>query len=648
MQENSRDAKREAESHSNGNDQIQIRLNKLQSLQAQGQDPFEQVRFETTHSCQDIHEQFDQLEGKTVRLAGRLMSKRGMGKVSFCDLRDRRGSIQLFTKIDALGEIAYKEWQKLDLGDWVGVEGEVMRTQKGEISLRNKQYVLLAKSLRPLPEKFHGLQDTDTRYRRRYLDLIVNPQVRDTFEKRSLIIRTLRRCLDERDFLEVETPILNTIPGGAAARPFITHHNAMNLELYLRIAPELYLKRLIVGGMERVYEIGRQFRNEGMDTKHNPEFTLLELYQAYTDYKGMMEITEHLISSCAEAVCGSTTVTWNGQELNLKPPFRRMTMREAVLEYAGVDFDQVPDLESALALARERNLECTENMGRGDIFNLFFETYCEHQLIQPTFICDYPVEISPLTKKKPGHPHLTERFELFICGAEFANAYSELNDPLDQRERFEAQLRKREQGDEEANRLDEDFCLALEYGMPPTGGMGMGIDRLTMLLTQAENIRDVLLFPTMKPLGESAQKMQTSNPSVPATPIIEEQIDFSRVQIEPLFAEHVDFETFSQLDFRAVKVKDCVAVPKSKKLLQFTLEDGTGTDRIILSGIHAYYEPEELIGKTLIAITNLPPRAMMGVQSCGMLLSAVHQEEREERLQLLMVDNRIPAGAKLY
>lgn len=484
------------------NEQIEMRVRKLQTLSAQGQDPFEQVTYEVTHSCQEVVEQFETLEGQTVRLAGRLMSKRGMGKVSFCDLRDRRGHLQIFTKIDELGEAAYQEWQKLDLGDWVGVEGTVMRTQRGEISLRNQRYTLLSKCLRPLPEKFHGLQDTDTRYRRRYLDLVMNPQVREAFEKRSLILRTLRNTLDGMDFLEVETPILNTIPGGAAARPFVTHHNAMDLDLYLRIAPELYLKRLIVGGMDRVYEIGRQFRNEGMDTKHNPEFTLLELYQAYTDYKGMMAITEQLISACALAACQTTTVQWKGHEIDLKPPFRRMTMREAVMQYSGVDFDTVPDLEAARALAKAHHLEVEPSMGKGDIFNLFFEHYVEEQLIQPTFIYDYPIEISPLTKKKPGHPHLTERFELFICGSEFANAYSELNDPIDQRERFAAQLRKRELGDEEANRLDEDFCMALEYGMPPTGGMGLGVDRLAMLLTGTDSIRDVLLFPTMKPLSD--------------------------------------------------------------------------------------------------------------------------------------------------
>lgn len=488
----------EMENLVNVNEQMQIRMDKLKALQEQGKDPFEQVRYDVTHSCREIHEKFEVLEGQRVRVAGRLMSKRGMGKVSFCDLRDRHAAIQIFTKIDALGEEAYAAWQKLDLGDWVGVEGEVMRTQKGEISLRNMEYVLLAKGLRPLPEKFHGLQDMDTRYRRRYLDLVCNPQVRENFEKRSVIIRTIRNYLDSQEFLEVETPILNVIPGGAAARPFITHHNAMDIELYLRIAPELYLKRLIVGGLERVYEIGRQFRNEGMDTKHNPEFTLLELYQAYTDYKGMMEITEQLISRCAEAACGKTTVVWGDKEINLKPPFRRLTMCEAVLQYAGVDFDQISDFEAAKKVAEERGLEVEPGMGKGDIFNLFFETYVEDQLIQPTFIYDYPVEISPLTKKKPGSPELTERFELFINGAEFANAYSELNDPIDQRERFANQLKKRELGDEEANRMDEDFCMALEYGMPPTGGMGMGIDRLTMLLTDSSSIRDVLLFPTMK------------------------------------------------------------------------------------------------------------------------------------------------------
>lgn len=489
------------------NEQMQVRLEKLQQLVAEGKDPFEVVKFDQTHSCQEIQANFDQLEGQQVRIAGRLMSKRGMGKVSFCDLQDRKGHIQIFTKIDALGEEAYKEWQRLDIGDWVGIEGEVMRTQKGEISIRNQQYWLLAKSLRPLPEKYHGLQDTDTRYRRRYLDLMINPEVRSDFEKRSLIIRTIRRLLDEKQFVEVETPILNVIPGGAAARPFITHHNAMNMELYLRIAPELYLKRLIVGGMERVYEIGRQFRNEGMDTKHNPEFTMIELYQAYTDYKGMMELTEELIYQAALACCGTAEVQWGDALLNLKPPFARLTMKEAVLKYAGVDFDQLSSDEEAYALAKEHKLEVEKDMCKGEILNLFFEAYVEDQLIQPTFIYDYPVEISPLTKKKPGHPDVTERFELFVRGHELANAYSELNDPLDQRERFLDQLRKREKGDEEAGRMDEDYCMALEYGMPPTGGMGMGIDRLTMLLCNKESIRDILLFPTMKPLNETQSEL---------------------------------------------------------------------------------------------------------------------------------------------
>lgn len=647
------------------NEQMQIRCDKLSQLRAAGKDPFEQVRFERTHSCEEICRDFANLEGKRVKIAGRIMSKRGMGKVSFCDLNDKFGHIQIFTKIDLLGEEAYKEWQKLDIGDWVGIDGEVMRTQRGEISIRNYGYVLLSKSIRPLPEKFHGLQDMDTRYRRRYLDLIVNPEVRQTFAKRSIIIRTLRNYLDNIDFLEVETPILNVIPGGAAARPFITHHNAMNIDLYLRIAPELYLKRLIVGGMDRVYEIGRQFRNEGMDTKHNPEFTLLELYQAFTDYKGMMELTETLIYECAMAACGKTTVTWRGVDVDLKPPFRRLTMRDAVLQYSGVDFDQIKDLPAAVAVATEHNLPVEPGMGRGDIFNLFFETYVEDKLVQPTFIYDYPIEISPLTKKKPGRPELTERFELFICGAEFANAYSELNDPIDQRERFKAQLRKRDLGDEEANRMDEDYCMALEYGLPPTGGMGMGIDRLTMLLTDSESIRDVLLFPTMKPLSDGVGKVlgnaenaavtssgdaEITEAAVTPNQAVHEVIDFSRVEIEPLFTETVDFDTFSRSDFRAVKVKACVAVPKSKKLLQFTLDDGTGTDRIILSGIHAYYEPEELVGKTLVAITNLPPRKMMGIESCGMLLSAVNKlkESEEEELHLLIVDDHIPAGAKLY
>lgn len=630
------------------NEQMQVRLQKLEALQAASNDPFEQLTFDWTHHAQTIVDNFDALEGQRVKVAGRIQSKRGMGKVSFVDLYDRSGKIQVFTKIDVLGEADYKAWQNLDLGDIVGVTGEVMRSQRGEITLRSTGYVLLAKALRPLPEKFHGLKDTDTRYRQRYLDLIVNQDVKRVFEQRSLIIKTIRRHLESLDFLEVETPILNTIPGGASARPFITHHNALNMELYMRIAPELYLKRLIVGGMERVYEIGRNFRNEGIDVKHNPEFTMIELYQAYTDYRGMMELTEQLISRCAMALHNSYQVTWQGVELDLTPPFNRLTMTEAVRQYAGVDFDAVPDTEAARQLALEHEMETRPEWKKGDYLNAFFEAYVEAKLIQPTYIYDYPIEISPLTKRKPGQPHLTERFELFICGNEFANAYSELNDPVDQRQRFAEQLARREAGDDEASRTDEDFCKALEYGMPPTGGMGMGIDRLCMLLTDSASIRDVLLFPTMKNLdGSRGEKKETETMPEAASAAVE-KVDFSKVKVEPLFEEAVDFDTFSKSDFRAVKVKACEAVPKSKKLLQFTLDDGTGTDRTILSGIHAFYEPEELVGKTLIAITNLPPRAMMGIESCGMLLSAVHEEDGEEKLHLLMVDDHIPAGAKLY
>lgn len=632
-------------------EQMQIRRQKLEKLQAEGQDPFEQLRYPVSHHAAQVVADFAQLEGRRVSLAGRLMSKRGMGKVSFCDLADRSGSIQLFTKVDQLGEERYARWQSLDIGDWVGVEGEVMRTQRGEISIRTQDFSLLAKTLRPLPEKYHGLKDTDTRYRQRYLDLVMNPEVKEAFTRRSLIIRSIRNFLDARDFLEVETPILNVIPGGATARPFITHHNALDIDLYLRIAPELYLKRLIVGGMERVYELGRQFRNEGLSVRHNPEFTLLELYQAYTDYKGMMEITEQLIAHCADQVLGERRQTWQGVELNLEPPFRRLSMRDAVLEACGVDFYAVADDAEAFALAEAHGIAREASWHKGDVFNAFFERYCEEKLIQPTFIYDYPIEVSPLTKKKPGRPDITERFELFICGKEFANAYSELNNPIDQRERFAMQLAKREAGDEEANFMDEDFCVALEYGMPPTGGMGMGIDRLCMMLSDQASIRDVLLFPTMKPLDgakrEGGQGAEAGK--APEAPQSEpERIDFSQVEIEPLFTGVVDFATFSKSDFRAVKVLDCEAVPKSKKLLKFTLDDGSGENRTILSGIREYYEPEALIGKTCVAITNLPPRAMMGLESRGMLISAVHREAGEERLNLLMLDEHIPAGAKLY
>ncbi len=624
---------------------LQIRRDKLAALQQQGQNPFFVNTSHPDIHAQEIHEGFDQLEGKEVCIAGRIMSWRDMGKASFLDLHDRTGRIQVYVKIDDIGEEAYQNLSKWDIGDLAEVKGIVFRTRRGEVSVHAKAIRLLAKSLLPLPEKYHGLQDTDLRYRQRYVDLIMNPEVKDTFIKRSEIIRTIRRFLDDKGFIEVETPILNTIAGGAAARPFITHHNTLNMELYLRIAPELYLKRLIVGGMEKVYEIGRQFRNEGMDVKHNPEFTTLELYEAYTDYHGMMDVTEQIVSACAKAVCGSTTVTYQGEEVHLSAPFRRISMADAVKEYTGVDFlSFLGDTEKARAAAKDLGLPVEPRHVWGDILNLAFEEKVEDKLVQPTFIYDYPVEVSPLTKRRQDCPELVERFELFITRREFANAYTELNDPMDQRERFAYQMKLRDAGDEEANLIDEDFVTALEYGMPPTGGMGMGIDRLVMLLTDSAYIRDVLLSPTMKPIGGAAAAAKPANPAAPAA----ESIDFSKVQIEPLFQDMVDFETFSKSDFRAVKVKECTAVPKSKKLLKFVLDDGTGTDRVILSGIHTYYEPEELVGKTLIAITNLPPRKMMGIDSCGMIISAVHHEEGEERLHLLMVDDAIPAGAKLY
>jgi lysyl-tRNA synthetase class 2 len=630
------------------NDQMRFRLEKLQGLRDQGLDPFEEVKYEVTASAKDIKENFDAYQGKEVAVAGRIMSKRGMGKVSFSDLLDATDSIQVMARINSLGEDKYKAWKDLDLGDQVGIVGEIDKTKTGEVTVKMTDYTLLAKCMRPLPEKYHGLQDTDTRYRQRYLDLIVNPEVKDTFRKRSKIISTIRSILDQKNFIEVETPILNTIPGGASARPFITHHNTLDLDMYLRIAPELYLKRLIVGGFDRVYEIGRNFRNEGMSYKHNPEFTMIELYQAYTDYKGMMDLAEELIHESCLAVNGTDHVVMNGNEISLARPFRRLTMTEAVQQYADVDFSKIETDEEAFALAKEKGIEVEPAWKKGDVLNALFETFAEEHLIQPTFIYDYPIEVSPLTKKKPGHPDLTERFELFIGGNEFANAYSELNDPFDQRERFEAQLARREAGDDEANMVDQDYCLALDYGLPPTGGLGLGIDRLVMLLTEESSIRDVLLFPTMKPLPDQKTSEKVMDTFNPADIQVEEAIDFSKVEIEPLFQDRVDFETFSKSDFRAVKVLACEAVPKSKKLLKFTLDDGTGEDRIILSGIHAYYEPEELVGKTCIAIVNLPPRAMMGIDSCGMLLSAIHTEEGEEKLQLLMVDSHIPAGAKLY
>ena len=626
------------------NEQVEIRKEKLETLKAAGKDPFVTTKFDVTHHSVDIKNDFDNLENKQVTIAGRMMFKRIMGKASFCNISDRYGSMQCYVARDSIGEEAYADFKKYDVGDVIGVKGYVFKTKTGEISVHAEEVTLLTKSLRPLPEKYHGLKDTEARYRQRYLDLIMNQDVRNTFEKRSQILKEIRSFLAEKDFMEVETPLLVENAGGAAARPFFTHYNALDEERKLRISLELYLKRLIVGGFERVFEIGRVFRNEGVDTRHNPEFTLMELYQAYTDYNGMMDLTEEMFRYLAEKVCGSAVITYNGIELDFSKPFKRITMLDAVKEYSGVDFSEITTDEAAKAIAKEKNIAFEPHHKRGDIINLFFEEFCEEKMIQPTFVMDHPIEISPLTKKKPGAEDRVERFELFVNTWEMCNAYSELNDPIDQRERFAAQDALAAAGDEEANHTDEDFLTALEYGMPPTGGIGYGIDRLVMLLTDSASIRDVLLFPTLKSLNPD--KKTSSSVSTESKPV--EKIDFSKVEIEPLFADAVDFETFSKSDFRAVKVKECVAVPKSKKLLQFTLDDGTGTDRTILSGIHAYYEPEELIGKTLVAITNLPPRAMMGIESCGMLLSAIHSEEGEERLNLLMVDNRIPAGAKLY
>lgn len=626
-----------------------FRRDKLAALQAEGKDPFEIVKYDVTHHSSDIVNNFDELEGKEVTVAGRLMNKRVMGKASFINVQDRDGRLQGYISKNDVGEESYLAFKKFDIGDIVGVKGVVFRTQKGEISVRASEITLLSKSLKVLPEKFHGLNDQELRYRQRYLDLIMNPEVKDTFIKRSAVLREIRNYLDAKGFLEVETPVLQTIPGGAAARPFITHHNALDIDMYCRIALELPLKRLIVGGLERVYEIGRVFRNEGIDIRHNPEFTLIEIYQAYTDYHGMMDLAEGLFRTIAQKVVGSTVLNYGGYELDLGKPFERLTMVDAVKKYAGVDFNEIPDTAAAKALAKEKGIEFEERHAKGDILNLFFEEYVEKNLIQPTFIMDYPVEISPLTKRKPSNPEYTERFELFIVGREYGNAYSELNDPIDQRKRFEHQEAMRAAGDDEANMIDEDFLTALEYGMPPTGGIGIGIDRLVMLMTESVSIRDVILFPTMKPIGlnDSSKKaeVKTETKAVVSQP---EKIDFSNVEIEPLFKDFVDFDTFAKSDFRAVKVKECTAVPKSKKLLKFVLNDGTDEDRVILSGIHEYYEPETLVGKTLIAITNLPPRKMMGIDSCGMIISAIHHENGEEGLNLLMVDDRIPAGAKLY
>ena len=625
-------------------EQIKIRREKLAQLQAEGKDPFEITKCEVTHHSDEIKDNFEELEEKDVAIAGRLMSKRIMGKASFCNIQDRNGNIQSYVSRNDIGDEAYAAFKKFDIGDLISIKGFVFKTKTGEVSVHAKEVTLLSKSLQVLPEKFHGLKDQELRYRQRYLDLIVNPEVRDTFIKRSRIITEIRKFLDGKGFLEVETPVLQTIPGGASARPFITHHNTLDIDMYCRIALELPLKRLIVGGFERVYEIGRVFRNEGISVRHNPEFTLMELYQAYTDYNGMMDITEEMFRTVAQNVLGTTKVVYGGHELDLGKPFARKTMVDAVKEFSGVDFDQVADTEEAKRIADEHHVEYEERHVKGDILNLFFEEFVEKNLIQPTFIIDYPVEISPLTKRKPDKPEFTERFELFIVGREYGNAYSELNDPIDQRHRFEYQEYLREAGDDEANMIDEDFLTALEYGMPPTGGLGVGIDRFVMLFTESVSIRDVILFPTMKPL-DMPKKAETKAPV--AAPVAE-KIDFSNVQVEPLFEEFVDFDTFAKSDYRAVKVKACEAVPKSKKLLKFVLDDGSGTDRVILSGIHDYYEPEELVGKTCIAITNLPPRNMMGIDSCGMLISAVHEVDGHEGLNLLMVDDRIPAGAKLY
>ena len=631
---------------------LRVRREKLAQLVEDGKDPFQITKFDVTHHSAEIKDDFDALEGKEVVAAGRMMSKRVMGKASFCNVQDLKGGIQCYVARDAVGEDSYKDFKKFDIGDIIGVRGEVFKTKTGEISIHASAVTLLSKSLQVLPEKFHGLTNTDMRYRQRYVDLIVNPEVKDTFVKRSKIIKEIRNFLDGRGFMEVETPMLVSNAGGAAARPFETHYNALNEDVKLRISLELYLKRLIVGGLEKVYEIGRVFRNEGVDTRHNPEFTLMELYQAYTDYYGMMELTENMFRYLAEKVCGSAVITYNGVEIDLSKPFARLTMNDAIKKYAGIDFDEVKTDEEAKALAKEHHIEYEERHTKGDIINLFFEEYCEKELIQPTFIMDHPLAISPLTKKKPSDPTKVERFELFINTWEMCNAYSELNDPIDQRERFAAQDAAFAAGDEEANHTDEDFLNALEYGMPPTGGIGYGIDRLVMLLTDSPAIRDVLLFPTMKSLDGVNKKNDVNNTASEApeknVKTESEKIDFSKVKVEPLFEEFVDFDTFSKSDFRAVKVKECEAVKKSKKLLKFVLDDGTGVDRVILSGIHEYYEPEELVGKTCIAIVNLPPRKMMGIDSEGMLISAVHEEDGREGLNLLMVDNRIPAGAKLY
>ena len=637
----------------NGGDLLKVRRDKLAELQAAGNDPYMVNTSARDTLNKDISDNFEKYENQTVTIAGRIMSKRGKGKVMFMDVYDRTGKMQVFAKFDDLGEETYKGLKKWDIGDIMECTGFVFKTKMGEVSVHATGVKLLSKSLLPLPEKYHGLKDVDLRYRQREVDLIMNPEVKETFIKRGKIVSTIRNIMDSKGFVEIETPTLNTIPGGASARPFVTHHNTLDIDMYMRIATEIPLKRLIIGGMERVYEIGRIFRNEGMDPRHNPEFTTIELYQAYTDYNGMMDITEELINKSCMAVNGTEDITYGDYEISLKAPFKRITMIDAVKEQTGVDFGEfMGDTEKAKEVAKELKLEVKPTDTWGNVLAEAFDEYVEDKLIQPTFVIDYPVEISPLTKRKKDNPLLVERFEIFVAGGELANAYTELNDPIDQRGRFEHQMMLRENGDEEANMIDEDFLTAMEYGMPPTGGMGMGIDRLVMLLTNSQTIRDVIAFPTMKSLDGVNKKNGVNNTASEApeknVKTESEKIDFSKVKVEPLFEEFVDFDTFSKSDFRAVKVKECVAVPKSKKLLQFTLDDGTGTDRTILSGIHSFYEPEELVGKTLIAITNLPPRAMMGIDSCGMLLSAIHEEEGEEKLHLLMVDDHIPAGAKLY
>ena len=651
MSEHNNQNQQNAQAEPSLSELLQIRRDKLSALQAAGKDPFQVTKYDVTHHSNEVKDNFEAMEGQVVRLAGRLMSKRGMGKAIFADLQDGGGRIQLYVRVDDVGEEALAAFKKYDIGDIVGVEGDVFRTKRGEISIKAHTITLLSKSLLPLPEKFHGLTDVETRCRQRYVDLIINPEVRRTFEIRSAFVRHVRDFLDNRGYMEVETPVLNTISGGATARPFITHHNTLDIDMYMRIATELHLKRLVVGGLERVYEIGRIFRNEGMDTKHNPEFTTVELYQAYADFHDMMDLFEDLLSSAAQKILGTYQIQWQGNDIDLTPGWPRLTMAEAVKQYTGLDFMAITDDAEAVALAASIGVELPETAPAtwGNALYEVFDQKVEEKLIQPTFITMHPVDVSPLAKRSPADPRLTERFELFICRSEMGNAFSELNDPIDQKQRFQRQVELRENGDEEAGMMDEDYITALEYGLPPTGGLGIGIDRCVMMLTNNDSIREVLLFPTMKPL-DMPKKSESAAVAAPAAAAekVEEKIDFSKVEIEPLFSDFVDFETFSKSDFRAVKVLACEAVKKSKKLLKFTLDDGTGTDRVILSGIHEYYEPEELVGKTCIAITNLPPRPMMGIDSCGMLISAVHHEEGVEKLHLLMVDDHIPAGAKLY